>query len=115
MISKIGQKINEIFNTPDLVFEDIFLGQFVEKRIEAIKPHIARRNIHLITRLKASSPILIPAEPLRKTVGGLIRNAIENTPDGGKIEPGPSKRQRHGIHRQRPWDRTDRGGPEKNL
>ncbi len=86
VVAKIGQKIDEIFNTPDLVFEDIFLSQFVEKRIEAVKPHITRRHIHLIARLKSSSPIRIPAEPLRKTVDGLIRNAVENTPDGGKIE-----------------------------
>ena len=86
VVAKIGQKIDEIFNTPDLVFEDIFLSQFVEKRIEAVKPHITRRHIHLITRLKSSSPIRIPAEPLRKTVDGLIRNAVENTPDGGTIE-----------------------------
>jgi PAS domain S-box-containing protein len=86
VVAKIGRKIDEIFNTPDLVFENIFLSQFVEKRIEAVKPHITHRNIHLITRLKSSSPIRIPAEPLRKTVDGLIRNAIENTPDGGKIE-----------------------------
>jgi PAS domain S-box-containing protein len=86
VIEKVGQKIDEIFNMPDIVFEDIFLSQFVEKRIEAIKPDVAHRNIHLVSRLKASSPIRIPAEPLRKTVDGLIRNAFENTPDGGKIE-----------------------------
>jgi PAS domain S-box-containing protein len=86
VVAKIGQKIDEIFNTPDLVFENIFLSQFVEKRIEAIKPQIIRRDIHLITRMKSASPIRIPSEPLRKTVDGLIRNAIENTPNGGKIE-----------------------------
>ncbi len=86
IIEKVGRKIDEIFNIPDLVYEDIFLSRFVEKRIEAIKPDIARRNIHLISRIKSSSPIRIPAEPLRKTVDGIIRNAFENTPDGGKIE-----------------------------
>ncbi len=86
VIAKIRQKIEDIFNTPDLVFEDIFLSRFVENRIEAIKPYIAHRNVKLISRLKASSPIRIPSEPLRKTVDGLIRNAIENTPDGGTIE-----------------------------
>ena len=28
----------------------------------------------------------MPFEPLKKTVDGLIRNAVENTPDGGEIE-----------------------------
>lgn len=86
IITKVGRKIEDIFSTRDLVIQDIFLNRFVEKRIEAIKPDIAHRNISLITRLKSSSPIRMPADPLRKTVDGLIRNAIENTPDGRKIE-----------------------------
>lgn len=86
VIAKIRKKIDEIFNTPDLVVEDIYLSRFVEKRLEAIKPDITHRNVILTSRLKAATPIRIPAEPLRKTVDGLIRNAIENTPDGGKIE-----------------------------
>ena len=86
VITKIREKISKIFNTPDLVFEDISLSRFVEKRIDAIKPDIAHRNVQIISRLKSSSPIRIPADPLMKTVDGLIRNAIENTPDGGKIE-----------------------------
>ena len=86
VLAKVRQKIEDIFSSRDLVFRDIFLNQFVEKRINAIKPDMAHRNICLITRLKSSSPIRIPAEPLRKTVDGLIRNAIENTPDGGEIK-----------------------------
>lgn len=86
VISKIREKIGEIFNTPDLVVEDIFLNQFVDKRIEAIQPEMAHRDVRIIRRLKSSSPIRMPAEPLRKTVDGLIRNAVENTPDGGSIE-----------------------------
>ena len=86
VIEKIRQKIEEIFSTSDPVVKDIFLNQFVEKRIKAIKPEMDRRNICLIASLKDCSPIRIPAEPLRKTVDGLIRNAIESTPDGGKIE-----------------------------
>ncbi len=86
IIDKISRKIEDIFTTRDLVIQNIFLNRFVEKRIEAIKPDMTHRNISLISRLKSSSPIRMPADPLRKTVDGLIRNAIENTPDGGKIE-----------------------------
>jgi light-regulated signal transduction histidine kinase (bacteriophytochrome) len=68
------------------VVKNIFLNQFVEKRIKAVQSDMAHRNISLMTCLKASSPIQMPCEPLKKTVDGLIRNAVENTPDGGKIE-----------------------------
>jgi hypothetical protein len=39
----------------------------------------------LRTYISATSPIYIPSEVLGKVVEGLVRNAVENTPDGGKI------------------------------
>ncbi|MCD4678662.1 MAG: PAS domain S-box protein [Desulfobacula sp.] len=86
VIARVRQKIEDIYSTRDLIVQNISLDQFVKKRIKAIKPDMSHRDISLTTRLKSSSLIRIPAEPLRKTVDGLIRNAIENTPDGGKIE-----------------------------
>ena len=86
VIPKIRERLEEIYNPTDPVKQNIFLNRFVDDRIQAVKSKIAHRDIELITRLKSSSPVRIPLEPLRKTVDGLIRNAVENTPDGGKIE-----------------------------
>jgi len=86
IIAKVKQRIEEIFTTRDLIIEKIFLNKFVEERIQTIKQKITDRNIVLISHLKSSSPIHMPIEPLKKTVDGLIRNAIENTPDGGMVE-----------------------------
>lgn len=86
VIAKVRQKIEDIFSPRDPVIQNISLNQFVEKRINTIQPDMAHRNVSLITRFKPSSPIQMPVEPLKKTIDGLIRNAIENTPDGGKIE-----------------------------
>ncbi len=86
VIEKIRQRIEEIFNPKDLVKQNIFLHRFVDERIQVIKSDIAHRNIRIITRLKAPAPIQMPLEPLRKTIDGLIRNAVENTPDQGVIE-----------------------------
>jgi len=86
VINKVRQKIEDIFYTRDPLIEDILLNEFVKKRVSAILPDMAHRDINLITDLKPSPLIQIPADPLKKTIDGLIRNAIENTPDGGKIE-----------------------------
>lgn len=86
VIAKVRQRIEDIFSTRDLVVQNIFLDEFVTKRIDAIKQDMAHRAITLTTRLKSSFPIQIPVEPLQKTVDGLIRNAVENTPDDGEIE-----------------------------
>ena len=42
--------------------------------------------MHPITDLSSNRSILMPVEALSKRVVGLIRNAIENTPNGGKVE-----------------------------
>ncbi len=86
VIAKVRQKIEDIFTTRDPIVKNILLNRFVEERINALAPDMTHRDISLTTDLKASPLIQIPAEPLRKTVDGLIRNAVENTPDGGKIE-----------------------------
>ncbi len=86
ILKKVRQRIEDIFSPRDLVIKDIFLSVFVKERLKAIKPDMTHRNISLMTNLESSSPIKMPEEPLKKTVDGLIRNAVENTPDGGKIE-----------------------------
>ncbi|MCK5682489.1 HAMP domain-containing histidine kinase, partial [bacterium] len=86
VIDKVRKRIEEIFTTKDLVSEDISLSRFVQKRVQAIKPDMAHRNIKLISHIEQCPMIKIPVEPLRKTVDGLIKNAVENTPDGGTID-----------------------------
>ncbi len=86
VIQKVRKKIEEIFHPKEHEKQNVFLNRFVEDRIQQIKPKIAHRNVAIIARLKSSSPVRMPLEPLQKTVDGLIRNAIENTPDGRKIE-----------------------------
>ena len=86
VIAKVRQKIEDIFTIRDPVVKTILLKEFVEKRLTAIAPDMAHRKISLTTDLQSAPSIQIPAEPLRKTVDGLIRNAVENTPDGGRIE-----------------------------
>lgn len=86
VIPKVRQRIEEIFNPKDHVKQNIFLNRFVDERIQAVKSEMDHRDVRIITRLKSSSPVRMPIEPLRKTVDGLIRNAVENTPDQGVVE-----------------------------
>ena len=86
VIAKVRQKIEDIFSVKNPVIQDIILSEFVEKRIKAIKTDMSHRDIDLITHIKPTPAIKIPEEPLRKTIDGLIKNAVENTPDGGVIE-----------------------------
>jgi len=70
----------------ELTAEKIHLDNFVPKRLEALKPFFAHRQVKITTHLVSGAVILIPLDPLRKIFDGMIKNAVENTPDEGKIE-----------------------------
>ncbi len=86
VVQKIERRIEEIFGPKDSPFEDIILHEFVKNRIEKLRPHFSHRGCHLITQLSETRPVMIPKDVLAKIVAGLVRNAVENTPDDGRIE-----------------------------
>lgn len=83
---RIRQKIEENYFPPEVDSQIIDLGPFVDRVLNKIKPAFAHRRLDLLADLHDTANINIPSELLEKIVVGLIKNAIENTPDGGKIE-----------------------------
>ena len=89
IVERIKKSIEETYRaggSGELIAEKIQLDTFVLKRLEFLKPSFVHRQVNIITRLSATAPISIPPDPLRKVFDGLIKNAIENTPDEGKLE-----------------------------
>jgi PAS domain S-box-containing protein len=87
LIQRVRQRIDEVFGPPKEVFsEAIDLGETIVKRLEALKPLFSHRELDIRTSVEPTPPVLIPKEVLHKVIDGLVRNAIENTPDEGRIE-----------------------------
>ncbi len=86
MVQGIRKRIEELFGPRDAVAEDIFLHEFVEKKIRALRVRFEHRRCRVEVRTEPVPVVLIPADVLSKMVEGLVRNAVGNTPDGGKIE-----------------------------
>ena len=86
VVQKIERRIEEIFGPKDSPVEEIMLRQFVNQHIKDLRPHFSHRACHLITQLSETRPVMIPKDVLAKIVAGLVRNAVENTPDDGRIE-----------------------------
>ena len=86
VVQKIEWRIEEIFGPKDSPVEEIMLRQFVNQHIEILRPHFSHRACHLIIQLSETRPVMIPKDVLAKIVEGLVRNAVENTPDKGRIE-----------------------------
>ncbi|MGA6924548.1 MAG: PAS domain S-box protein [Desulfosarcina sp.] len=81
----IQQAIDREFGRTDMRCTDIALDQMVENHLERLKPRFAHRHICLETHLEPVAPVRIPVEVMEKIVEGLVKNAIENTPDQGRV------------------------------
>ena len=86
VVQKIRKRVDELFSVKETTSKELRLEQEVQERLEQLKPHFAHRELDFITHLEPTPPIFLPPDVLQKVIDGLVRNAIENTPDEGKIE-----------------------------
>ena len=86
IIGRIRKRIDEIFGPKKSVVSKIELGSYVTKRLEYLRTKSEHREVEIITHVDELAPsICITSDVLQKVVDGLIKNAIENTPDEGKV------------------------------
>ena len=86
VIQKVRKRVDDLFTVKEMAPKVLQLGQEVAERLRQLQPHFAHREVNLATRLEPTPPISLPPDVLNKVIDGLIRNAVENTPDEGKIE-----------------------------
>ena len=86
IVQWMRQRIDEEFGPSESTLEEISLEVFLEERIHTLKPLFSNRRVDILTHIEKSPSICLPSHVVQKIVDGLIRNAVENTPDGGKIE-----------------------------
>jgi signal transduction histidine kinase len=84
----IKKRIDELFGPSESVSEEIQLDVFTENVIHELTPRFSHRNCRILRHITPTSPVFIPKDVLYKIIEGLLRNAVENTPDSGVIEIG---------------------------
>jgi signal transduction histidine kinase len=92
IVERIAKRIREEFGAEEMPSREILLHEFVPAVINEIRPHFSHRNVDLTLCFEPVGAVLIPEKALRKVVEGLVRNAVENTPDGGKAEVSVQRR-----------------------
>lgn len=85
-VARLRSRIDELYGKRDLTPERIHLEPFVRERLEKLSSGFSHRDLRLMVDLKPGAVVFMPRDPLRKVVDGLVRNAVENTPDEGRIE-----------------------------
>jgi PAS domain S-box-containing protein len=86
LFQRIKDRLDRAFGPKEAKPEVLRLEREVQARIEVLTPLFSHREVNVLTEFEAAPPVLLPPEVLHKVVDGLLRNAVENTPDEGKIE-----------------------------
>ena len=86
ILQSIRSRIEDLFGPRESVSEKISLDVFTDSAVQALRPRFAHRRCHVEVKTEKTPLIYIPRDVLTKIIEGLVRNAVGNTPDGGKIE-----------------------------
>jgi signal transduction histidine kinase len=86
IVERIRSKIDEIYGPKESKISDISLDQYVIERLRVMKPAFAHREVEIVTHTERVPRICVPEDVLEKMVDGLVRNAVEATPDEGRID-----------------------------
>jgi PAS domain S-box-containing protein len=86
LVERLRRRIDAIFGPRIIEARDIDLISFTDKLLQRIRPNHAHRVLDIKRSFDPSPPVHIPEDVLDKIITGLVKNAIENTPDMGRIE-----------------------------
>jgi len=86
VVERLRGRIEEIYGPRQSAVAEVPFDDYVRERLQTLQPQFTHRQIEVITRMEQVPQISIAEDVLGKVVDGLIRNAIENTPDGGRLE-----------------------------
>lgn len=86
ILDRLRQRIDTLFGPKDAIPEEIDLAVLTKQLIQKIQFEYSGRKCNLNLDLRKTSPVFIPPDVLTKVIVGLIRNAVENTPDNSRID-----------------------------
>ncbi len=88
LVAAIRRRIEELFGPRAEKTVAIRLNQAVATWLDALQPKFAHRRLRLNRKLEPVAAIRMPVSILHKVVEGLIKNAVEYTPDNGVVDVG---------------------------
>ena len=86
IVEWLRKRLETEFGPRESKIEEIDLNHFVAERLVALEQDFAHRNVHINSHLEEDVRIYMPPDVLGKVIDGLIKNAVENTPDEGSVD-----------------------------
>ncbi len=84
-LNSLKGRIKAFFETDASEVQDVNINNLIRKVTDRAERLSSNRDIILSIMIKEDIHIRIAPDAIEKSVTGLIKNAIENTPDGGKV------------------------------
>jgi PAS domain S-box-containing protein len=78
-------RIDQIYRPVKPASEQIALEPFINDLLQELSTRFNHRSVTIEKRLEGCHMVNLPSSVLRKVVEGLVKNAIENTPDHGRV------------------------------
>ena len=86
ILDLIAHRLDTLFAITDIQTEFIALGPFLEKILQVARSGMAPRNLDMILQCADTVQLTMDRQMLTKVISGILKNAIENTPDEGMIQ-----------------------------
>lgn len=86
MYNRVHRTIESIFGPKEFKAQTIFLDEYLKNKLDQLGPEFLHRRCFFNMEIEKNISIHIPPEILDIITTGIIRNAVEYTPDGGKID-----------------------------
>ena len=85
LTDRLRRKIDRLFGPRESRPETIRPVEHVARFLALLRPKWAHRRCTVVERLTETEAVRLPPEVFDKILEGLVRNAVENTPDGGEV------------------------------
>jgi len=86
IMEEVSNYISSYYNISEITYENIHLCDFLQQINKDALAHAEGRDVEIVSGLQEGITLLMDRTILEKVCAGLLKNAIENTPDGGSIE-----------------------------
>ncbi len=86
IINRVHSTIDNLFGPKKIKSQSFLFDDYLMELIEQLQPEFEHRKCLLNIQIDKTVPVYIPPEILDTITRGIIRNAFEYTPDGGKID-----------------------------
>ena len=84
-LHSLRERIGKFFKIRKSNIGDVKLGEHIQRVVDSARDSSSHRTVTLATKIEADAHIRIDPDVIEKTLMGILKNAIENTPDGGDV------------------------------